>query len=143
MKQKFIYSLDELPSIVKKLKQFLKNGSIITFTGPLGAGKTTLIKELLKSLGVKERITSPTFMYVNRYDNDKGQKLYHFDLYRIKSLQDFTQAGFQEYLYQPDSLVLIEWPELVQPLLTHDVRQIEIFYHEDPSKRVFSIELGK
>jgi tRNA threonylcarbamoyladenosine biosynthesis protein TsaE len=143
MKQTLVYSVDELPSVVKKLKNFLKSCAILTLTGPLGVGKTTLIKELLKSLGVKDRITSPTFMYVNRYDNDKGQTLYHFDLYRIKSLQDFMHEGFQEYLYQPDSLVLIEWPELIQSLLTHDVCQLDISYHEDPSKRVLSMSSGK
>ncbi len=139
MKQKFIYSLDELPCVVKQLKKLLKNCAILTFTGLLGVGKTTLIKELLKSVGVKERITSPTFTYVNQYDNDQGQVLYHFDLYRIKSLQEFVEAGFQEYLYQPNGLVLIEWPELIQPLLTHDVCKIEISYHEDPSKRVLLV----
>ena len=136
MKQKFLYSLDELPCVVKQLKKLLKNCAILTFTGPLGAGKTTLIKELLKSIGVKERVTSPTFTYVNRYDNGNGKHLYHFDLYRIKSLQEFIEAGFQEYLYQQDSLVLIEWPELIQSLFTRDVCTIEISYHEDPSKRV-------
>ncbi len=143
MKQKLIYSLNELPFVVKKLKKFIKSCAILTLTGPLGVGKTTLIKELLKCIGVKDRITSPTFTYVNQYDNAKGQHLYHFDLYRIKSLQEFMGAGFQEYLYQPDSLVLIEWPELIQPLLTHDVCHIEISYHEDPSKRVLLMSSDK
>ncbi len=143
MKQKLIYSLGELPSVVNNLKKFLNSCAILTLTGPLGVGKTTLIRDLLKSIGVKERITSPTFMYMNQYNNAKGQHLYHFDLYRIKSLQEFMEAGFQEYLYQPDSLVLIEWPELIQPLLTHDVCQVEISYHEDPSKRVLLMSSDK
>jgi tRNA threonylcarbamoyladenosine biosynthesis protein TsaE len=123
-----IYGLPEVPTVAEQLAKKLQTCLVMTFTGSLGAGKTTLIRELLHQMGVQEPITSPTFNYVNVYTNKEGQKFYHFDLYRIASLDDFCAAGFDEYLYQPNSSVLIEWPELIMPLLTHDVCHVDIDY---------------
>lgn len=139
MKQKLVYSLEELPMVVQKLKKLLNGCSALTLIGSLGAGKTTLVKELLKEYGVSDRVTSPTFTYMNQYENEEGKLFYHFDLYRIKSMQDFMQAGFQDYLYQPNSIAIIEWPEVILSLLTHGVCHVELSYHEDPSKRILSI----
>lgn len=141
MKQTLEYSLDEVPHIAKKLKELLHNCSVLTLTGPLGAGKTTLVKELLKEYGVQDRVTSPTFTYVNLYENSDEERFYHFDLYRIKTLQDFIEAGFPEYLYQRGSLAIIEWPEVILPLLTHAVCHAQIAYHTDPDKRILELEV--
>jgi tRNA threonylcarbamoyladenosine biosynthesis protein TsaE len=111
---------------------------VFTFTGALGTGKTTLVRALLRRCGVTEVITSPTFTYVNVYENDQGQTFYHFDAYRVKSAADFKAAGFDEHLYQPTSWAFIEWPEVVSPLLTHAVCHITLDYHD--SQRVMSIE---
>lgn len=128
-----IYGLEMLPEIVAAVKERLKN-PIVTFTGPLGAGKTTLIKELMRQLGVEEDVTSPTFTYMNQYNSRLG-KIYHFDLYRIKNMQDFIDAGFTEYLDEPGALTVIEWPEVIAPMLTHNVMHISIDYDQDPQKR--------
>ena len=133
------YSLSDIPSVAKKLKELVKDCQVITFTGPLGAGKTTLIKELLKQWGVQETVTSPTFTYLNLYENEAGQTFYHFDLYRIGSLAEFQEAGFDEYLYEPESYTLIEWPEHILPLLSQGVCHVAIDYHEDPEKRVMTV----
>ena len=139
MKQKMVYSLPEISSAIAGIKKRLKKAQVVTFTGVLGAGKTTMVKELLKSLGVKERVTSPTFTYMNQYETEAGERIFHFDLYRIKSIQQFIQAGFQEYLYQPNSIVLIEWPELIMPLLTQKVCQVNLEYHNERDKRILTI----
>ncbi|EKE02849.1 MAG: hypothetical protein ACD_20C00324G0003 [uncultured bacterium] len=139
MKETLVYSLQELPLVVQKLKQLLKGYSVLTLVGSLGAGKTTLVKELLKEWGVKDRVISPTFTYMNQYENQEGKSFYHFDLYRIKTLHDFMQAGFQDYLYQPNSIAIIEWPEAIMPLLTKKACHVELMYQDDPTKRAIVI----
>jgi len=119
---KIKYNLDDLDNISEKItKIFLENNKkIITLIGELGAGKTTLVKKLLKSWGVKETITSPTFTYVNLYKANIDKKditIYHFDLYRIESIDQFCEMGFEEYLFRPDSISIIEWPEVINGLL--------------------------
>jgi tRNA threonylcarbamoyladenosine biosynthesis protein TsaE len=140
MKQTIEYSLQELPLVIKKLKNLLNDCSILTLTGSLGAGKTTLVKELLKEYGVSDRVTSPTFTYINQYEGSNGKRFYHFDLYRIKTLQDFVGAGFQEYLYQPNSMAIIEWPEAILPLLTQKACHANIDYQDDLGKRVLTVK---
>src|SRR5438132_8198797 len=130
--KEIIYSLQEQEAVIEELKALMKSYKVFACSGPLGAGKTTTIKALLRSCGINDAITSPTFTYVNAYKNDQGQTFYHFDLYRIGSIEEFQAQGFDEYLYQPalrssqsevgpSSWAFIEWPEVIKPLLTHDV----------------------
>lgn len=137
-KEPIIYGLEQVVQVAEQLSKLLRSCQVLTFTGSLGAGKTTLIRELLRNDGIQEPITSPTFTYMNVYTNKNGQKFYHFDLYRIESLDDFCAAGFDEYLYQPNSWTFIEWPELIMPLLTHDV--CHIFLEYEDSKRIMHID---
>ncbi len=141
MKKETIYTLDELPAVAQTLKELLEGCTVITLSGPLGAGKTTLVRELLGLWGVKEPITSPTFTYMNQYENSSGKRFYHFDLYRIKTVADFQAAGFDEYLYEPDSVALIEWPEPIEALLGAGQCHISIDY-EEPDKRVLRLHKG-
>jgi tRNA threonylcarbamoyladenosine biosynthesis protein TsaE len=135
-----IYGVDELSVAAQKLATHLDHCKIMTFQGVLGAGKTTIIQTLLRQCGIKGEITSPTFTYLNIYENNIGQKFYHFDLYRIATLHDFMSAGFYEYLYQQNSWALIEWPSIIMSLLTHDLCQVSIEYYEDLNKRVMQID---
>ena len=108
------YSLEQIPEIAKQIAS--KNKKVLTFEGPLGAGKTTLIKEILKHYNVlDDEVTSPTFTYLNIYLGSK--KIYHFDLYRLEDLDDFIELGFDEYLQEPEAIVLIEWPEIIKSIL--------------------------
>lgn len=129
------YSLDALPLLVQDLFALRQDCKIYTFTGELGAGKTTLVKALLKEFGVQEVITSPTFSYVNVYQNNKNELLYHFDLYRLSSLDEFLEAGFDEFLYLQNSWAFIEWPEIITPLLRTAVCQIVIEYDTESLDR--------
>lgn len=140
MKSKeIIYSKDQIEQIAQELITLMKDCKIFTFNGPLGAGKTTLIRQMLQQMGVAQPVTSPTFTYVNLYENPQGQLFYHFDLYRIESLDSFMSAGFDEYLYAPHSWAFIEWPEVIMPLLTHNVCQCDIEYHDQ--KRIIKINV--
>lgn len=126
-----IFNEKEAGAIAQHLVSLMQQCQIFAFTGSLGAGKTTLIKHLLKKCGVADVVTSPTFTYLNVYQNSKGQNFYHFDLYRIATLEEFRAAGFDEYLYVPNGWTFIEWPSVIMPLLTKNVCFSEIdFYHE-------------
>ncbi len=115
---KINFSLDELNKIIEE--QFvprMEKYKIFTFKGPLGAGKTTTIKSILRFCGVKELITSPSFSYVNSYKTDSGKTFHHFDLYRLDNLDSFLSLGFDEYLNDENSICFIEWPEIIESLL--------------------------
>lgn len=128
--QTIIFNESEIGSVAQKLLALMPQCSIFTFTGPLGAGKTTLIREMLMQSGVTQPITSPTFTYLNVYENNKNQIFYHFDLYRIATMQDFLAAGFDEYLYAPGSWTFIEWPAVIMPLLKEKVCLCELAYYD-------------
>ncbi len=135
--QTFICDEKQLPEIASRLVALMDQCAIFAFTGPLGAGKTTLIRQILQQAEVAQLVTSPTFTYVNGYQNDKQQLFYHFDLYRIETLDAFIAAGFNEYLYAPGSWALIEWPEVIMPLLHGNVARVDLAYADD--KRLITI----
>jgi tRNA threonylcarbamoyladenosine biosynthesis protein TsaE len=135
-----IYFFNDIKAVVKELETLLKGKKVITFTGPLGAGKTTVIRELLRLWGIDRGVTSPTFTYMNQYVNSDGTKIFHFDLYRLGTIDEFISLGFDEYLYQDNSIILIEWPEIIKSLLTHDVFHIQLDYDsEDSQKRMITV----
>lgn len=134
--KEIVYSLETIDLVVDYLQKQMKKCSVFTFTGELGSGKTTLVKSFLKSCGVQQVVTSPTFTYVNMYENAQGSIFYHFDLYRIKTVEDFIAAGFNEYLYQPNSWSFIEWPEVIMPLLGHNVCSVTLDY-EDMQRKAY------
>lgn len=131
-----VYTLDELDVAAATLYNLLGKTRVIGFTGSLGAGKTTLIQELLKQCGVDAIIQSPTFTYVSIYTAHDETRYYHFDLYRLKSQQEFIDAGFADYIYEPGSVALIEWPEIIINLLTRDVCYVAIDHISTEQRRL-------
>lgn len=138
-----VYGIDQIAHVAGRLYELKENCSVYAFTGSLGAGKTTLVQALLQRFGVTGIIMSPTFTYVNVYYNADKQSLYHFDLYRLHTVDDFVAAGFEEYLYQPASWSFIEWPEVIQPLLKDRVCHVSIDYEGLEHRRVtYTISVG-
>ena len=115
------YTLDNLDAIVETI---LKNtqSNLLLFYGEMGVGKTTLIKALVKSLGSKDDVQSPTYSLVNEYRTET-KAIYHFDLYRLNDIEDVYNFGFEDYLNDED-YVLIEWPELVADIMPEDAVHI-------------------
>ena len=122
------YSLEALDTAAQELYYFMPRYSVFTFSGPLGAGKTTLVQALLKKCGIYDIVPSPTFTYFTQYTNQQDQTFYHFDLYRLKNREEFSALGFEEYLFLPSSWVFIEWPEIIFPLLIKNCCHCSINY---------------
>ena len=117
-------SIDDLDQICEKLiKQF--KYKVVLFYGEMGVGKTTIIKQLCKKLGVSEPTSSPTFSIVNEYKTDYNKTIYHFDFYRIKDESEVLDFGYEEYLYS-NNFCFIEWPEKIPTMLPSNVMKVFI-----------------
>ena len=133
--QPIIADENELSNVARAILEAYPNERIFGFYGEMGAGKTTLIKEMCKQLGVKDITSSPTFAIVNEYWTDEGQPVYHFDFYRIDEPADATRIGFEEYLYS-GSYCFIEWTEKVEEILQEDFVRVTI-QRQSESQRAF------
>lgn len=127
-------SADETKEIGIKFAKKLKGGEIIALFGNLGSGKTTFTQGLAKGLGVRERITSPTFVILSFHKAKKGLELAHFDLYRLNNEAELEGIGATDYLGKKDIICVIEWPEKAKKLLPASTIWIN-FEHIDENKR--------
>lgn len=120
--------------IGKIAEQLLKNSAskVFLFYGDMGVGKTTLIKELVKQLGVTETSSSPSFSIVNEYISPQGA-IYHFDFYRIKDITEAFDIGLEDYLYSGD-FIFIEWPEKIDNLLPEEANRVDIKINTNGSR---------
>lgn len=130
----FDYQLTDLPRVAQQVIEQAES-RILLFYGPMGSGKTTLIKEIAAHLGVRELTNSPTFSLVNEYRTPAGESLFHFDFYRIEKEEEALDIGFDEYL-ESGSWCLIEWPENVENLLPLDSVVIRISINPDNSRKI-------
>jgi hypothetical protein len=89
----------------------------VALHGDLGAGKTVLTRGIARGLGITEPVTSPTFTIVQEYRRADGQWLYHLDMYRIRSEDDALAFGIEEFLFAPNAVTVVEWPERIAGLL--------------------------
>ena len=129
-----------LPAASKKLLKIAENHRIFAFYGAMGSGKTTIIKQLCKTLGAIDVATSPTFTIANEYKTaDKGS-IYHFDFYRIKKLEEVFDFGIEEY-FADGSYCFLEWPEMAEEALpTEGIVKIQLTVEKD-NQRVLNVTL--
>jgi tRNA threonylcarbamoyladenosine biosynthesis protein TsaE len=113
------------------------HSKIMLFKGPMGVGKTTLIKVLVRRLGSLDVVSSPTFALMNEYLT-KDCKIYHYDFYRLKELEEALDLGFDEFI-EEDAWNMIEWPDLIVGLLPLSYVEIEIDKLTD-TKRVLHLK---
>ena len=106
-----------------KLIEFAKDQRVFLFDAPMGLGKTTFIKSICNYMGVIDTMSSPTYSIVNEYHTESKLKVFHFDLYRLKSVEELFELGFDEYLSSGNYL-FIEWPKLAESFLDSYLRII-------------------
>ena len=132
-----ITSQDELPDVARAVIRSLGRRTVVAFRGGMGAGKTTLIREIVAALGSADTVTSPTFAIVNHYTAGK-ERIHHFDFYRIDDQREAYDFGYEEYFYSGD-LCLVEWPEKIEQLLPENTMNVRITADSDTA-RTFEID---
>ena len=132
----FTFDLNEIDKVSKIIIELTKQKNKVLFSGPIGSGKTTLIKNIMHGLGYNEHVSSPTFSIINEYTID-SKMIYHMDLYRIKKEDELYEIGFEEYL-KNGNLCLIEWPEIAIKMIDKDFIHIKL---KEISKTKRSVEI--
>ena len=128
--------LSDIDAVAQKFVDNMGNRNIFAFYGEMGAGKTTFIKALCKILGVAETITSPTFSIINEYRSDTTAELiYHFDLYRLESLEEAFDIGVEDY-FDSGALCFLEWPERIADILPNDTVKVSIIVNDDDTRTI-------
>ncbi len=131
-----IQSLAQIQEAAHRFIEETKNDTVFAFYGKMGVGKTTFIKSVCSELGVLDVITSPTFAIVNEYRLRTGdERIYHFDFYRIKKVEEVYDMGYEEYFYS-GARCFIEWPELVEGLLPKETVRITLEEGENGLRRL-------
>ena len=131
---------DQLDKVAETLAAVAAEANVFAFYGPMGAGKTTLIKQFCKVLDVTDEVNSPTFSIVNEYLTTNGNSVYHFDFYRINKLEEAYDIGYENYFYS-NWLCLIEWPEKIEQLLPEKFVKVQIAVDPESEMRTIEIEV--
>ena len=132
------YTERELDEVAKKLISNFGHIKVWCFHAEMGAGKTTLIKQLGKVMNVTDEMSSPTFAIVNEYLTAGNDTIYHFDFYRLKDIEEAIEIGVEEYL-DSGNLCLLEWPELIETLLPDQYLKISINLVGDNARSLTAI----
>ena len=131
--EKEIQSLDQTKLLAIELSQFLKKGNIIVLNGNLGTGKTTFVKNICEQWGISN-VNSPSFSIVNEYSGT--YKVYHFDFYRLKKIEELYDIGYEEYLNDEESIIFIEWGNLMNEALPRIYLEILIATNPSDERKI-------
>lgn len=129
----FSNSPGDLSEIAREILSKADEFRLFAFYGEMGAGKTTFILEFIKLLGVKDAGSSPTFSIVNEYRDGANRPVYHFDFYRIESIEEVYDIGYEDYFFS-DSYCFMEWPEKIQEILPEETVNVYMNVEENVRK---------
>ena len=137
-----IDSLEALPQVAREFARLMGDNTVFAFHGEMGTGKTTFIRALCEVLGVDpEEANSPSFSIINEYRSDTTAELiYHFDLYRLESVEEALEIGVEDY-FDSGALCLLEWPERIEPLLPDDTVVVNITVDPATDSRTLSFDV--
>jgi tRNA threonylcarbamoyladenosine biosynthesis protein TsaE len=135
-----ITHISKLNQVAQMLVVAYSEAKVWAFEGQMGAGKTTLIQEILKVSGIKDLEGSPTYSLVNEYLTPNDRPIYHFDLYRIENEEEALNIGIEEMIYG-EGLSIIEWPEIVKDLLPKETIWFNLSILDDGKTRLLSFQL--
>lgn len=145
MTERLSHTDAETKAIANELAAQCQAGDIITLTGDLGAGKTTFTKGVAEYLGITKEIVSPTFTIMNVYETTHPtiKRLVHIDTYRLKSLTELLGIGIEDFVGAPDTLSVIEWPELAAQFLENKNIMAVTLGHNDSGSRTINVSQTK
>ncbi|MES2629416.1 MAG: tRNA (adenosine(37)-N6)-threonylcarbamoyltransferase complex ATPase subunit type 1 TsaE [Bacteroidota bacterium] len=130
-----VSALEELPELARQLVPEIRKHRIVLFNAVMGTGKTTLIAELCRQLGCTTEASSPTYSLVNEYESADGI-VCHFDLYRLKSMEEAMDIGFEDYL-DSGNICLVEWPDVAMGLISQSC--LEILITRENQRRTYTL----
>ena len=130
------FTLSDIDAAARAFVDDMAGRRLFAFYGPMGAGKTTFIRAVCEALGTTDVVTSPTFAIINEYNTRSGRPIYPFDFYRIRRLAEVYDIGYEDYFYGSDGLCLMEWPELVEPLLPPETVRVTIAVLPDGTRSI-------
>jgi tRNA threonylcarbamoyladenosine biosynthesis protein TsaE len=133
-----ITSIKALGSTAHKLIEQFPGQRVFALYGKMGAGKTTFIQAICRQLDTPDNVTSPTFALINEYKTRSGNSIFHFDFYRIKDMEEVFDLGYEDYFYS-GNYCLIEWPELIEPLLPQDYVEVSIEVNEEEARIISAV----
>ena len=136
MKKILSKSTKKTKEIAAKLAKNLKGGDIISLSGNLGGGKTTFVQGIAEGLGIKEKITSPTFVIIKEYPTIKNFSLVHIDLYRITNFSEAQTAGISDYLEKSNKVCVIEWGERISDFLPEKTKLIKFKFIDESTREI-------
>jgi tRNA threonylcarbamoyladenosine biosynthesis protein TsaE len=129
-----VYRLDEIENAAEKVLELLNGHKVLTFSGEMGAGKTTLIHALCRKLGVTGALSSPTFSIINEYMSGRGS-VFHIDLYRCKNIDEVIGAGVEDCLYS-GNICMVEWPSKAERLFDDSALRIGIAEIDNETRKL-------
>ena len=137
MKEFYSKNLSDTDAIAAEIASLLKPGDVLALYGEMGAGKTAFVRGLVKALCPEclPLVHSPTFAIVNEYEDREQRTIFHFDFYRIKSLEEVYNMGYEEYVYS-DAFCFMEWPELIEELLPEETTKVYIEENSEGEREV-------
>ncbi len=128
----------DLPKIARDILSRAEDFRLFAFYGEMGVGKTTLILQFIEILGVADAGSSPTFSIVNEYRDRDNRPVYHFDFYRIESVDEVYDIGYEDYFFS-ESYCFMEWPEKIDALLPEET--VKVYINEEENVRKIKLEL--
>jgi tRNA threonylcarbamoyladenosine biosynthesis protein TsaE len=142
-KEHSTFSEQETLELAQSFAQHLERGDVVALWGELGTGKTRFVKGVCKAFGVNHHVSSPSFVILNRYEGKDRKKrelfVYHLDLYRVRSVEEIYDLGYEEFIYG-EGITLIEWAEQLGDLLPSRRFDVHLRYGEQSSERRITIE---
>ena len=132
-----VKSVADLEQAARRFVEEMGDETVYAFYGEMGAGKATFIRALAAALGVEDDVAnSPSFSIINEYRSDTTAELiYHFDLYRLDSMDEAMDIGVEDY-FDSGALCLLEWPERIEPMLPDDTVRVTITVNPDESRTI-------
>ena len=135
MMKKRILNFKEMDRLASKVAESLENGGVLGLIGNLGTGKTTFTKRICKYFGITENVKSPTFTYVIEYTSGR-RPVYHFDVYRIMNPGEIYEIGFEDYIGEESSIIIVEWADNIIDEMPENTVYVEIEHNGEDTRRI-------